>query len=369
MRPDAVHGEMCRPEAISPRLVSTAGLESNVDGNFNLTDNFDFSLHNPKAKTILVAGGAGFVGSHLCERLVRTGHHLIALDNLLTGRRSNLAELQHNPQFRFIEADIVDPLQFDGPIDEIYNLACAASPDLYQADPIHTFRTCVVGSLNLLDLAKQKGARILLASTSEVYGDPEISPQPESYRGNVNTVGPRACYDEGKRSAETLFWEFGAHQGVETRIARIFNTYGPRMSPDDGRVVSNFVVQALTGADITLYGDGQQTRSFGYVDDLVEGLIRLMASDVTEPVNLGNPGEFTIIELAEIVLAKTGSRSRMIFRPLPKDDPKQRKPDITRARMCLDWLPKIALSEGLDLTIEHFRRELGMHRVPVAEVA
>jgi UDP-glucuronate decarboxylase len=284
---------------------------------------------------------------------------VVCVDSLLTGRRSNLASVIEHPRFRFVEADIIAPVSIEGAVDEIYNLACAASPPLYQADPIHTFRTCVMGSLNLLELAKQKRARILLASTSEVYGDPEISPQPEGYRGNVNTVGPRACYDEGKRAAETLFWEFGAHQGVETRIARIFNTYGPRMRPDDGRVVSNFIVQALTGADLTIHGDGQQTRSFCYVDDLIEGLMRLMASDVTEPVNLGNPGEFTIGELAAIVLAQTDSTSRLRRLPLPVDDPRQRKPDITRALTRLSWQPSVPLSEGLDRTIRHFSEVLG----------
>ncbi len=301
--------------------------------------------------------------------LIESGHRVICIDNLLTGRRGNIAHLADHPAFRFVQADIIDPVLIDGPVHEIYNLACPASPPLYQADPIHTFRTCVMGSLNLLELARRKGARILLASTSEVYGDPEISPQPESYRGNVNTVGPRACYDEGKRAAETLFWEFGAHQGVETRIARIFNTYGPRMSPDDGRVVSNFIVQALTGADLTLYGDGSQTRSFCYVDDLVGGLVRLMASATKEPVNLGNPGEFTIAELADLVLAKTQSRSQLCWLPLPVDDPRQRKPDITRAAEVLGWQPTVALEAGLDRTIDHFREELGLQVSAFARVA
>lgn len=342
-----------------------------MDGNIFLADELNHNSPFPPAlpKTVVVAGGAGFVGSHLCQKLVSAGNRVICVDSLITGRRSNIAQLIGHPLFRFIEADITSPVAIEGPVQQVYNLACPASPPLYQADPIHTFRTCVMGSLNLLELAKQKKARILLASTSEVYGDPEISPQPESYRGNVNTVGPRACYDEGKRAAETLFWEFGTHQGVETRTARIFNTYGPRMSPDDGRVVSNFIVQALTGANLTIYGDGQQTRSFCYVDDLVEGLMRLMASDVTEPVNLGNPGEFTIGELAEIVLEKTGSVSRLVRLPLPTDDPRQRKPDISRAQTRLGWQPTVALDEGLDRTIRHFRQELGQLQRRMSEVA
>lgn len=313
-------------------------------------------FHRPK--TILVTGGSGFVGSHICDRLIEAGHSVICLDNLQTGREVNIAHLLGHKRFRFIKADVIDPVRIDGPLDEIYNMACPASPPLYQLDPVHTFKTCVWGALNLLDLAKQKGARILQASTSEVYGDPEFSPQTESYRGSVNTVGPRACYDEGKRAAETLFFEFGAHQGVEVRIARIFNTYGPRMSPDDGRVVSNFVVQALTGDDLTIYGEGQQTRSFCFVDDLVEGLIRLMGSDTKEPVNLGNPGEFTMWELAEKVLAMTGSAARLVKRPLPVDDPRQRKPDITRARALLDWEPQVMLEAGLTRTIRYFADEL-----------
>jgi UDP-glucuronate decarboxylase len=311
-------------------------------------------------KSILVAGGAGFVGSHLCDALIRRGHHVICIDNLQTGRASNVAHLIAHPRFHFLQHDIINPLQIDGPLDQIYNLACAASPPLYQKDPIHTFKTCVYGSMNLLELAKEKGARILQSSTSEVYGDPEISPQPESYRGAVNTVGPRACYDEGKRAGETLFWEFGQHQGVETRIARIFNTYGPRMHPDDGRVVSNFIVQALRGEDITIYGDGSQTRSFCYIDDLVDGLMRLMASDEAMPVNLGNPGEFTMLELAQMVLQQTGAQAALVRRPLPQDDPRQRKPDITRAQRILGWTPDVRLEQGLALTVAHFAAELGL---------
>jgi UDP-glucuronate decarboxylase len=259
-----------------------------------------------------------------------------------------------NTRFSFLQQDITEPLQVEGAVEEVWNLACAASPPQYQRDPLHTFRSCVVGSLNLLELAREKRARILQASTSEVYGDPEVDCQPETYRGSVNTWGPRACYDEGKRAAETLFFEY-ARQGVEVRVARIFNTYGPRMSPEDGRVVSNFVGQALRGEPLTLYGTGEQTRSYCYVDDLVEGLVRLMASQVQGPVNLGNPGEFTVRELAAMVLAQTGSNSPLVHRPLPQDDPRQRRPDITRAQSELGWFPIVPLQEGLQRTVQHFR--------------
>lgn len=309
-------------------------------------------------KRILVAGGAGFLGSNLCIRLLDEGHQVICLDNLQTGDLANLADCMTNPNFRFLRHDILDPLKIDGPLDEIYNLACPASPPRYQMDPIRTFRTNTEGSLTLLRLAETKRARILLSSTSEVYGDPEISLQDESYRGNVNTCGPRACYDEGKRAAETLFWEYGTHRGVETRIARIFNTYGPRMNPDDGRVVSNFVVQALRGEALTVYGEGTQTRSFCYVDDLIEGLMRLMASDEKMPVNLGNPGEFTMMELAEKVLAKTGLDLPIVHLPLPQDDPRQRRPDIARAAEVLGWGPTVPLDQGLDRTIAWFAARL-----------
>lgn len=309
-------------------------------------------------KVIVVAGGAGFVGSNLSRRLLNLGHSVICVDNLLTGDMSNIADLAKFPGFRFQRRDIIKPLRIDGPIHEIYNLACAASPPRYQIDPIHTFRTCVDGVLNLLTLAESKGARILHSSTSEVYGDPEINLQHEGYRGNVNTCGPRACYDEGKRAGETLFWEFGAHRGVETRIARIFNTYGPQMHPDDGRVVSNFIVQALRGKPLTIYGDGSQTRSFCYIDDLVTGLINLMASDEKMPVNLGNPGEFTMLELAELVKSKIKSESPVVRMPLPQDDPRQRRPDITRAQEILGWTPTIALDQGLDKTIQWFAKRL-----------
>ncbi len=285
------------------------------------------------------------------------GATVICVDSLLTGRVENVRHLACNPRFRFIQHDICSPLKLDGPLDQIFNMACAASPPLYQRDPIHTMKTNVYGAMNLLELARDKGARILQASTSEVYGDPEISPQPESYRGCVNTVGPRSCYDEGKRAAETLFYDFSVAHGVTVKIARIFNTYGPNMRADDGRVVSNFIAQALEGRDLTVYGDGTQTRSFCYRDDLVEGLFRLMQSpeDVCMPVNLGNPTEFTILELAEQVLELTGSRSKLIRMPLPTDDPRQRRPNIDRAAALLDWAPKVDLNTGLRLTIDHFR--------------
>ena len=309
-------------------------------------------------KVIVIAGGAGFLGSALCRRLLDGGHSVICIDNLLTGDIANVSGLTRCPDFEFMQHDITDPLMIDGQIDEIYNMACPASPPRYQKDPIHTFQTCIAGSLNLLDLAKDKGARILLSSTSEVYGDPEITSQHEAYRGNVNTVGPRACYDEGKRAAETAFWEFGEHQGVETRIARIFNTYGPRMHPDDGRVVSNFVVQGLRGQPLTVYGDGSQTRSFCFVDDMVEGLIRLMGSREKMPVNLGNPGEFTMLELAQLVAKKLDNDPVVEFRDLPTDDPRQRRPDITRAHDILGWGPSISLDEGLTRTIPWFAKRL-----------
>ena len=322
-----------------------------------------------KGKVVLVAGGAGFLGSALCERMLNDGHDVICLDNLISGDMANIAPFLAHPGFRFIQQDVIHAPRIAGPVHEIYNMACPASPPRYQRDPIHTMRTCFEGAKNLLDLAVQKGARILLSSTSEVYGDPEIPLQHEGYRGNVNTVGPRACYDEGKRVAETLFWEYGAHQGVETRIARIFNTYGPRMHPEDGRVVSNFVVQALTGEPLTLYGDGSQTRSFCYVDDLVEGLVRLMASDEKMPVNLGNPGEFTMLELAEAVQTALGTQLHVSFHPLPQDDPRQRCPDISRAKEVLGWAPRIPLAEGLRPTIDWFADRLKTDRRKEAMVS
>lgn len=308
---------------------------------------------------ILVAGGAGFLGGHLCHRLIAEGKNVVCLDNFQTGNLSNIVGLLDDPKFTLVAHDIVDPLPQLGPFDRIYNLACAASPPKYQAHPLHTFKTNVIGGMNLLDLAERYDARILQSSTSEVYGDPEISPQPESYRGNVNTIGPRACYDEGKRAVETLFYEYHQRRGVRTKIARIFNTYGPRMSPSDGRVVSNFVVQALAGEDVTIYGDGSQTRSFCYVSDMIEGLTALMDSDdeVTGPVNLGNPGEFTVLELAQTVIETLGSRSRLRFLDLPVDDPRQRKPDISRAKDCLGWSPRVSLAEGLAQTIPFFAEQ------------
>jgi UDP-glucuronate decarboxylase len=301
------------------------------------------------------------VGSHVAERLLGEGSEVVCVDNLQTGRLSNVAHLMRDARFSFLRHDIGEPLRLEGPVDEVWNLACAASPPQYQRDPLHTFRTCVGGSLNLLELAREKRARILQASTSEVYGDPEVPVQAEGYRGSVNTWGPRACYDEGKRAAETLFFEY-ARLGVEVRVARIFNTYGPRMSPEDGRVVSNFVTQALRGEPITLYGEGTQTRSFCYVDDLVDGLVRLMRGDAEGPVNLGNPGEFTVRELAEMVLALTGSSSPLVHKPLPQDDPRQRRPDIARATRELGWSPTVPLEQGLQRTIEHFREEIAEER-------
>jgi UDP-glucuronate decarboxylase len=305
---------------------------------------------------VLVTGGAGFVGGHLCDRLVAEGHTVICLDNLLTGRIANIQHLMDHPRFRFVQHDVIEPLPNLGPLDQIYNLACAASPKKYQADPIHTFKTNVLGAINLLEMAARTNACILQSSTSEVYGDPTISPQPESYHGNVNTVGPRSCYDEGKRAVETLFHDFHQTQGVRTRIARIFNTYGPGMCPTDGRVISNFVVQALFGTDITVYGDGSQTRSFCFISDLLDGLTALMAAadSLCAPVNLGNPVEFTMNELAQTVRDQVGSGSHIRHLELPVDDPKQRKPDISAARAHLGWSPKVSLAEGLANTIPYF---------------
>ena len=308
---------------------------------------------------ILVTGGAGFLGSHLCERLLADGHDVLCVDNFYTSTRRNIVHLLDHPNFELLRHDVTFPLYVE--VDRIYNLACPASPIHYQRDPVQTTKTSVHGAINMLGLAKRTGARILQASTSEVYGDPEIHPQTEDYWGNVNPVGVRSCYDEGKRCAETLFFDYRRQHGLPIKVARIFNTYGPRMLPDDGRVVSNFIVQALEGRDITIYGDGSQTRSFCYVDDLVEGLIRLMESDaeVTGPINLGNPGEFTIKQLAEKVVALVGGASapvsRLIHEPLPSDDPTQRQPDITKARGILGWEPKVSLEDGLPKTVEYFR--------------
>ncbi len=307
-------------------------------------------------KKILVTGGAGFIGSHLCERLLKEGNEVICLDNFFTGSKDNIVHLMNNPYFEVIRHDIEEPILIE--VDEIYNLASPASPIHYQKDPVKTVRTNVMGAINVLDIAKRTGARVLQASTSEVYGDPEIHPQVEEYRGNVNPIGPRACYDEGKRCAETLFFDYYREYGVDIRVVRIFNTYGPRMAINDGRVVSNFIIQALKNEDITIYGDGSQTRSFCYVDDLVDGLIKMMKSDIIGPVNLGNPGEFTIFELAEKIINLINSKSKIIFRPLPQDDPKQRKPDISKAKKYLNWQPKIGLEEGLAKTIQYFKRKL-----------
>ena len=305
-------------------------------------------------KRVLVTGGAGFIGSHLTRRLLDEGHDVLVVDNFYSSTRRNLLKVMEHPNFELMRHDVTFPLYVE--VDEIYHLACPASPIFYQRDPVQTTKTCVHGSINMLGLAKRTGAKILLASTSEVYGDPEVHPQEESYWGNVNPIGIRSCYDEGKRCAETLFFDYHRQHGLEIKVARIFNTYGPRMHPSDGRVVSNFIVQALNGDPITIYGDGSQTRSFCYVDDLIDGFIRFMASpaSVTGPINLGNPGEFTIKDLAEIVIDMTGSSSELIYLPLPQNDPRQRQPDITLAKSCLQWQPSVALREGLSRTIEHF---------------
>jgi len=303
---------------------------------------------------ILVTGGAGFLGSHLCERLLEEGHDVVCMDNLFTGSKSNIRHLLDNHLFEWMRHDVVDPFKCE--VDQIYNLACPASPVHYQYNAIKTVKTSVMGAINCLGLAKRTGARIFQASTSEVYGDPDVHPQTEDYRGNVNPIGLRACYDEGKRCAETLFFDYHRQNHVDIRVIRIFNTYGPRMMINDGRVVSNFIVQALQGEPITIYGDGQQTRSFCFVSDLIEGFVRMMnQEEVVGPVNLGNPTEFTMLELAELVLKLTGGKSRLEFRPLPMDDPKQRRPDISQAKKYLKWEPKIELEEGLRHTIEYFK--------------
>ena len=306
-------------------------------------------------KRILVTGGAGFLGSHLCERLVAQGHEVLCVDNYFTGHRSNIAHLLDKPNFEAMRHDVTFPLYVE--VDEIYNLACPASPIHYQHDPVQTTKTSVIGAINMLGLAKRTKAKILQASTSEIYGDPEVHPQVEGYWGNVNTIGPRSCYDEGKRCAETLFFDYRRQHGMPIKVIRIFNTYGPRMNLQDGRVVSNFIVQALRGEDITIHGEGQQTRSFCYVDDLIEGIMRMMATDadVTGPVNLGNPSEITIRTLAEEVLELTGSTSQIVSRPALQDDPRQRRPDITLAGELLDWRPEVMRKDGLAKTVEYFR--------------
>ena len=306
---------------------------------------------------ILVTGGAGFLGSHLCDKLLAQKHEIVCLDNLFTGSKDNIAHLLSHPKFEFVRHDVIDPFKYE--VDQIYNLACPASPPHYQYNPIKTIKTSVMGAINCLGLAKRVKARVFQASTSEVYGDPAVHPQPESYWGNVNPIGRRSCYDEGKRVAETLFFDYHRENKVDIRIVRIFNTYGPRMHPNDGRVVSNFIVQALKGENITVYGDGQQTRSFCYVDDLLEGFVRLMdQTETVGPINIGNPGEFTMLELAENVLRLTRSKSRIVHKPLPADDPKQRRPDITLAKKYLKWEPKVPLAEGLKRTIAYFKAKV-----------
>lgn len=307
---------------------------------------------------ILITGGAGFLGSHLSDRLLADGHEVICLDNFFTGRKTNIQHLLNHPRFELIRHDVIDPFKVE--TDQIYNLACPASPPHYQFNPIKTMKTSVMGAINCLGLAKRTRARVFQASTSEVYGDPAIHPQVESYWGNVNPIGRRSCYDEGKRCAETLFFDYHRENGVDIRVIRIFNTYGPRMHPNDGRVVSNFIVQALRGEDLTIYGDGSQTRSFCYVDDLVDGFVRFMNQTATVgPLNLGNPGEFTMLELAEIIIKQVGGTAKITHRPLPADDPKQRRPDITLAKKHLGWEPKVPLAEGVARTIAYFRKELG----------
>jgi UDP-glucuronate decarboxylase len=314
------------------------------------------------SRRVLITGGAGFLGSALSERLLVAGHEVLAVDNYFTGRRSNVAHLLEHPRFELMRHDITFPLYVE--VDDIFNLACPASPLHYQTDPVQTTKTSVHGTINMLGLAKRTKARILQASTSEIYGDPDVHPQPESYTGNVSTIGPRACYDEGKRCAETLFFDYHRQHQVQIKIARIFNTYGPRMQPGDGRVVSNFIVQALSGSDLTIYGDGSQTRSFCYVDDLIEGLLRLMATpnEIIGPVNLGSPVECSIQELAEKIVNLTGGRSRLVLRPLPENDPRQRRPDISLARRLLDWGPTVSLDEGLARTIAWFERMMKEYR-------
>jgi UDP-glucuronate decarboxylase len=306
---------------------------------------------------ILVTGGAGFLGSHLCERLLKDGHEVVCLDNFFTGRKQDIAPMIGHPNFELVRHDVIDPFKCE--VDQIYNLACPASPPHYQYNPIKTIKTSVMGSINCLGLAKRLKARVFQASTSEVYGDPQVHPQPESYWGNVNPIGKRSCYDEGKRCAETLFFDYHRENKVDIRVVRIFNTYGPRMHEADGRVVSNFIVQALKGEDLTVYGDGTQTRSFCYVDDLIEGFLRVMEQTETPgPINLGNPGEFTMNELAELTLKLVGGRAKIVHKRLPADDPKQRRPDITLAKRLLKWTPAVRLEEGLERTIADFRRRV-----------
>ena len=314
-------------------------------------------VESKRLMRILITGGAGFLGSHLADRLLEDGNEIICMDNLFTGSKRNIAHLVQNPNFEFLRHDVIDPFKLE--VDQIYNLACPASPVHYQYNAIKTIKTSVMGAINCLGLAKRVNARVFQASTSEVYGDPEVHPQPESYWGSVNPIGIRSCYDEGKRCAETLFFDYHRQNGVDIRIVRIFNTYGPRMSPQDGRVVSNFIVQALRGEDITIFGDGSQTRSFCYYSDLIDGFVRLMEQDkLVGPVNIGNPGEFTMLELAEKVIHLTGTQSRIVYEALPEDDPKQRQPDIELAKTELGWEPRVSLDEGLVETIDYFRSYL-----------
>lgn len=315
-------------------------------------------------KNILVTGGAGFLGAHVCERMLARGHHVTCLDNYYTGSPANIEHLRHSSRFSILEQSVCDPVS--GRFDEIFNFACPASPPHYQLDPIYTFRTSVIGTMNMLELARSSGAKLMQASTSEIYGDPLVHPQKETYWGNVNTTGIRSCYDEGKRGAETLVYDYQRFHGVNVRVVRIFNTYGPGMNPEDGRVVSNFIIQALKGENITIYGEGSQTRSFCYRDDLVEGILRLMDApdDVSFPVNIGNPSEFTIRELADLVLEMIPSSSKLVFMPLPEDDPTQRCPDIARAREHLGWEPRVALRDGLEKTIEYFRDRMASTPAP-----
>jgi len=326
---------------------------------FNKTRSLMYkSINGDDMKRVLVTGGAGFLGSHLCEKLLGMGHEVLCVDNLFTSRKENIKSLMDNKNFEFMRHDITFPLYVE--VDEIFNLACPASPVHYQFDPVQTTKTSVMGAINMLGLAKRLKVKIFQASTSEVYGDPEIHPQPETYKGSVNTIGPRACYDEGKRCAETLFFDYNRQHNLDIKVVRIFNTYGPRMHPKDGRVVSNFIIQALQNKDITVYGEGNQTRSFCYVDDLINGFIKMMDTPAgfTGPVNLGNPGEFTILELAQLVIDKTGSKSKIIFEPLPQDDPMQRQPDITMAKKELNWEPVVKLEDGIVKTIEYFEQLL-----------
>ena len=306
---------------------------------------------------VLITGGSGFLGSHLCDRLIEQGHEVICLDNFFTGRKANIQHLAGNPRFELVRHDVIEPFKFE--VDRIYNLACPASPPHYQYNPIKTMKTSVLGAINCLGLAKRVKARVFQASTSEVYGDPVIHPQVESYWGNVNPIGLRSCYDEGKRCAETLFFDYYRENGVDIRVIRIFNTYGPRMLADDGRVVSNFIVQAIQGRDLTIYGDGSQTRSFCYVDDLIAGFMGFMEQEkIVGPMNLGNPGEFTMLQLAEVILKKVGGKSKISYMPLPSDDPKQRQPDISLAKQTMGWEPKVQLEAGIEKTIEYFKKAL-----------